>query len=102
MAAALVCSAALAQTEMTLRLPGTLVPAPDGYVSVTAHYVAAQPTALYISPFIWAGKVQGGAHLDAGQAVDAIAKPKNYDWLLVGRNGMPLGYVPLAMLKPAP
>jgi hypothetical protein len=98
---AFVSSAALAQSGVAVRLPDNLVPAPDGYVSVATHYVAAMPTALYISPFVWAGKVQGGAHLDAGQTVDVIARAKNYDWLLVGRNGMPLGYVPLAMLKPA-
>ena len=83
-----------------IRLPDDLVPAPDGYETVTVKYVTARPTDLYISPFIWAGKVMG-AHLNTGQPVEILAKPKGYDWLLVGRNGTAIGYVPISMLSPA-
>src|ERR1700686_717865 len=64
-----------------IRLADDVVPAPDGYETVTAKYVAASPTDLYISPFIWAGKVLG-VHLNAGERVEVLAKAKGYQWLL--------------------
>lgn len=84
----------------SIRLGEEVVPAPQGYERVTAKYVAARPTDLYISPFIWGGKVVG-AQLKAGQPVEVLAKPKGYDWLLVGKNGAGIGYVPLSVLAPA-
>jgi len=77
-----------------------LVPAPYGYEAVTGRYVTAKPTDLYISPYVWGGKVMG-AHLNAGQPVEVLARAKGYDWLIVGKNGMPMGYVPQAALSPA-
>jgi hypothetical protein len=84
----------------SIRLGEEVVPAPEGYEPVTAKYVAARPTELYISPFIWGGKVIG-AQLKSGQQVEVLAKPKGYDWLLVGKNGAGIGYVPLSVLAPA-
>jgi hypothetical protein len=81
-----------------LSLADDVVPAPDGYEPVTGHYVAAGTTALYISPYIWAGKVKG-AEIEAGQPVQALGKPKGYDWLLVGDNGKGIGYVPLSAVS---
>lgn len=82
-----------------VRLAGDVVPAPDGFEAVTAKYIVAGPTDLYISPFLWAGKIVG-AHLNAGEPAGVIAKPKGYDWLLVGKNGVGIGYVPLSALSP--
>jgi hypothetical protein len=83
-----------------IRLEDDVVPAPEGYESVTAKYIAAKPTDIYISPFIWGGKVRN-VHLDAGEQVEVLAKPKGYDWLLVGKNGAGIGYVPISALSPA-
>ncbi len=83
-----------------IRLAEDVVPAPDGYETVTTKYMAAGPTDLYISPFIWAGKVLG-VQLKAGQPVEILAKPKGYDWLLVGKNGAGIGYVPMSALSQA-
>ena len=83
-----------------IRLANDVVPAPDGYEMVTAKYIAAGQTDVYISPFIWGGKVLG-VHLNAGQQVEVLAKPKGYDWLLVGKNGAGIGYVPISVLSPA-
>jgi hypothetical protein len=83
-----------------IRLADDVVPAPDGYEMVTVKYTTAISTDLYISPFFWAGKVLG-IHLNAGQPVDVLAKPKGYDWLLVGKNGTGIGYVPISVLSPA-
>ena len=84
-----------------VRLGEEVVPAPDGYEPVTAKYVTAKPTDLYISFFIWGGKVPN-VHLATGAPVDVLAKPKGYDWLLVGKNGTGIGYVPMSALTPAP
>ena len=86
--------------EPNLTMGADLVPAPFGYEAAPGKYVTAKATDLYISPYIWGGKVMG-AHLNAGQPVEVLAKAKDYDWLIVGRNGMPLGYVPQTALSPA-
>jgi hypothetical protein len=83
-----------------VRLSDDIVPAPDGFEAVTGKYVAAKATDVYISPFIWAGKV-AGLHLNAGQPVEVLAKLKGYDWLLIGNRGEGIGYVPIAALVPA-
>jgi hypothetical protein len=83
-----------------VRLGGDLVPAPDGYERVATKYVTAKQTDVYISPFIWGGKVMG-VRFPAGQALEVIARPKGYDWLLIGRNGMTLGYVPMSVVAEA-
>ena len=77
-----------------------VVPAPFGFEAATDRYVAKETTAVYISPFFWAGKVKG-AEIKAGQPVRVLAKPKDYDWLLVGRNGNGIGYVPLSSVSEA-
>jgi hypothetical protein len=81
------------------RLSGDIVPAPNGYEAVAVKYIVTRSTDLYISPFIWAGKVLG-VHLNAGKSVDALAKLNGYDWLLVGKNGTGIGYVPISALSP--
>ena len=83
-----------------IRLAEDVVPAPDGYEMVTAKYFAPKPTDLYISPFTWAGKVLG-VQLKAGEQIEVLAKPRGYDWLLVGKNGAGIGYVPISALSPA-
>jgi hypothetical protein len=82
------------------RLENDVVPAPDGFETVATKYVAARPTDIYISPFIWGGKVKN-VHFAAGQPIEILAKPKGYDWLLVGKDGAGIGYVPLSVLAPA-
>jgi len=94
-------STALAQgAAPNLNMGEDLVPAPYGYEAVTGKYVTAKPTDVYISPYVWAGKVTS-MHFNAGQPVEILAKAKGYDWLIVGKNGMPVGYVPETALSPA-
>lgn len=83
-----------------IQLSGDIVPAPDGFEPVSGKFVIVKPTDVYISPFIWAGKVTG-LHLDAAQTVEVLAKLKGYDWLLIGRMGEGIGYVPISKLAPA-
>ena len=99
LAAPLATTAQAANTD-AIRLENDVVPAPDGNEPVTAKYVTAKPTDLYISFFLWGGKVRD-VHLNAGEPVEVLAKPKGYDWLLVGKNGAGIGYVPMSALAPA-
>ena len=68
---------------------------------LTADYaVVAEPTPLYISPYIYPGTVTK-EQLKPGQTVDILAKPKTYDWVLVGKDGIGIGYIPISRLTPA-
>ncbi|HEX5279476.1 MAG TPA: hypothetical protein VFW28_05320 [Micropepsaceae bacterium] len=84
--------------EIKTPLPGDLVAAPFGYESISGNYAAAHATDLYISPYIWAGRVLG-VEIPANQPIQVLAKVKDYDWLLVGKNGVPLGYIPLSAVS---
>ena len=92
--------AATSDNINAIRLSGDIVPAPEGFEPVAGKYVAAKATDVYISPFIWAGKVSG-LHLTQGQPVEVLARLKGYDWLLIGNKGEGIGYVPISTLSPA-
>ena len=100
---ALLCQpapAAPAASIANVRLAEDVVPAPFGYEPVTTRYVVAEPTPLYVSPYIFPGTVNS-TNLARGAAVEVIAKAKDFDWILVGRNGVGVGYVPIERLTPA-
>ena len=96
----LAAGTAFAAATTDVRLADNIVPAPFGYENTTAKYVVAEPTRLYVSPYIYPGTVSNDT-LAAGQPVDILAKVKDYDWVLVGRNGVGIGYIPLSRLIPA-
>lgn len=83
-----------------IRLANNIVPAPFGYEATTTKYVVAAPTPLYVSPYVFPGTVNN-EQLKPGQAVDALAKAKTYDWILVGKDGIGIGYIPVSRLTPA-
>jgi hypothetical protein len=92
-------SALAAQTvEIRMPLPGDLVPAPFGYEAFSGNYTVAHTTDVYISPYLWAGRVLG-VEIQARQPIQVLAKVKDFDWLLVGTNGVPLGYIPLSAVS---
>jgi hypothetical protein len=97
--AAKVASAAEASAG-AVRLANDVVPAPFGYETITTKYVVAEPTPLYISPYIYPGSVNN-TKLKPGEAVEILAKAKGYDWILVGKNGIGIGYIPISRLAPA-
>jgi hypothetical protein len=101
-ALALAATAALAAAGAAdaPRLANDVVPAPFGYEPVSARYVVAEPTGIYVSPYIYPGTVSK-EKLKPGQAVDTLAKVKDYDWVLVGKNGIGIGYIPISRLAPA-
>lgn len=101
LSAALILSApaALAQNLDQLKLAAGVVKAMEGYEAVTTKYIVANPTDIYSDHFMYGGKSLG--QLKRGEPVEAIAKVKGYDWILVGKNGVGVGYVPLSLVSPA-
>lgn len=95
-----VLGAAASRVPDNVRLANDVVPAPFGYESVASNYVVAEQTPLYVSPYIYPGAVNG-TKLQPGQAVEALAKAKGYDWILVGKSGVGIGYIPISRLAQA-
>jgi hypothetical protein len=88
--------------------PPPTIPAPPmaanvtraaAYNAVTTQYVVANPTNIYNNHFVYGATVVG--ELARGARVEALAKVAGYEWVLVGRNGQGIGYVPISMLSPA-
>jgi hypothetical protein len=103
LAAAGLLSAAVLAAPANLenvRLANDVVPAPFGYEAAPARYTVSEETPVYISPYVYPGTVDK-TKLKPGQAVDVLAKAKGYDWILVAKNGVGVGYVPLSRLTPA-
>jgi hypothetical protein len=71
----------------------------QGFETPAAMYVVANPTNLFSNHFYYGGKVTG--ELKRGDRVEALAKVKGYEWVLVGKGGTGIGYVPISMLSPA-
>jgi len=82
-----------------LKLAPGLVKAAEGYETPATTYVVANPTSIYTDHFFLNTKATG--ELKRGEKVDALAKVKGWDWILVGRNGTGVGYVAISMLAPA-
>lgn len=99
LAAALVFSTAVMAADMNVKMANGVKPAPEGYVPVTTQYIVANPVRIRSTHFMYGGKVLG--ELKRGDKVDALAKVKGYQWLVVGKNGEGIGYVPISMLSPA-
>src|SRR5215471_3730454 len=83
----------------SLKLGAGVVAAKEGYETPPTGYVVANPTSTFSDHFYFDTKATG--ELKRGDKVDALAKVKGYDWILVGRNGTAIGYVPISMLSPA-
>ena len=66
---------------------------------VTTQYIVANPTNIYSNHFVYGTTVVG--ELARGTRVEALGKVPGYEWIQVGRNGQPVGYVPISMLSPA-
>jgi hypothetical protein len=98
--APIIMSTALAADLATdsLKFAPDVVKAP-GYETTSTNYIVANPTSIYSDHSFYGTKVTG--ELKRGEHVDALAKVKGYDWLLVGKNGTGIGYVSISMLSPA-
>jgi hypothetical protein len=83
----------------SLKLAPGVTKAAEGFETPPTTYIVANPTSIFSDHFFFGTKVMG--ELKRGEHVDALAKVKGYDWVLVGKNGQGLGYVPISMLSPA-
>ena len=88
--------------------PRQTIPAPPlannvrramAYEAPAAQYIVANGTNIYSNHVVYGSTVVG--ELQRGDRVEALAKVQGYDWILVGRNGQGIGYVPISMLSPA-
>jgi len=81
----------------SLRLaPGVVKAA--GYETIDTKYVVANGTSIYSDHAFHSMPV--GRELKRGDRVDVLAKVKGWEWVLVGRDGMGIGYVSISMLSP--
>jgi hypothetical protein len=71
----------------------------QGYETPAAMYIVANPTNVFSDHFYYGSRVTG--ELKRGERVEALAKVKGYEWVLVGKQGTGIGYVPISMLSPA-
>ena len=82
----------------SLKIAAGVTKAMEGYETTGAKYIVANPTNIFSDHFYYNTKVMG--ELKRGEPVQALAKVKAYDWVLVGKNGTGIGYVPISMLAP--
>jgi len=75
----------------SLKLAPGVVSAPAAYEPVTESYIVANPTNIYNDLSFYGSKVTG--ELARGERVNALAKVKGWEWLLVGKDGIGIGYV---------
>ncbi len=83
----------------SLKVGAGVVMAKEGYETPPTTYIVANPTGVFSDHFYFDTKVTGD--LKRGDKIDALAKVKGYDWVLIGRSGTGVGYVPISMLSPA-
>ena len=83
----------------SVKLGPGVIKAAEGFETPATTYIVANPTSIFADHSYFGTKVTG--ELKRGERVEALAKVKGYDWVLVGKNGTGLGYVPISMLSPA-
>jgi hypothetical protein len=76
--------------------PGVVVA--SGYETLATSYIVANSTNIYNDHSVYGANVTG--ELKRGEKVEALAKVKGWEWLVVGRQGTGIGYVPISMLAP--
>ena len=81
----------------SLKLAAGVTKAP-GYETPADKYIVANPTSIFSDHSFFGTKVTG--ELKRGEHVEALAKVKGYDWVLVGKNDTGIGYVAISMLSP--
>ena len=83
----------------SLKLAAGVTKSHEGYETPATQYIVANPTSIYSDHSFFGTKVTG--ELKRGEHVDALAKVKGWDWVLVGKGGTGTGYVSISMLSPA-
>ena len=75
------------------------VKAQAGYEASAERLLVANPTPIFSD--ILSTAPQTGQLDRIGEPVNVLAKVKDWDWVLVGRDGTGIGYVPTDLLIPA-
>jgi hypothetical protein len=82
----------------SVKIAAGVVKAP-GYETLPAKgYIVANSTNIFSDHAVYGTGVTG--QLKLGEKVEALAKVKGWDWILVGKEGTGIGYVPISMLAP--
>jgi hypothetical protein len=82
----------------SLKFAAGVMKAP-AYETPATNYIVANSTNVYSDRWFYDTKVMG--ELKRGEPVDVLAKVKGWEWVLVGKDGTGIGYVPISMLSPA-
>jgi hypothetical protein len=82
----------------SLKFASGVVKAP-AYETPATNYIVANSTNVYSDRWFYDTKVMG--ELKRGEPVDVLAQVKGWEWVLVGKDGTGIGYVPISMLSPA-
>jgi hypothetical protein len=83
----------------SLKLAPGVVKAAEGYETPATTYIVANGTNVYSGHSFYDTKVTG--ELKRGDHVDVLAKVKGWEWVLVAKGGIGIGYVSISMLSPA-
>jgi hypothetical protein len=101
------CALALAlhNAAMGAEIPTDSVKIAAGVVKASSYetppakgYIVANSTNIFSDHALYGTGVTG--QLKLGDKVEALAKVKGWDWILVGKEGTGIGYVPISMLAP--
>jgi hypothetical protein len=82
----------------SIKLAAGVVKAP-GYETPAPSYIVANATNVFSDHSFSGTKVMG--ELKRGEHVEVLAKVKDWEWVLVGKDGTGVGYVSISMLSPA-
>jgi hypothetical protein len=83
----------------SLKLAPGVVKAAEGYEAPATTYIVANGTNVYSDHSFFSAPVAG--ELKRGDRVEVLAKVKGWEWALVGKDGVGIGYVSISMLSPA-
>jgi hypothetical protein len=81
-----------------LKFAAGVVKAPGYETPPATGYIVANSTNIFSDHAVYGTNVTG--QLKLGEKVEALAKVKGWDWILVGKEGTGIGYVPSSMLAP--
>ena len=87
---------ALAQGAAPKLAPG--VATSSDFTAPSESYVAAVDSPLFADRNVY-GKVVGA--VKRGEKLNVLAEAQDHDWLLIGRKGVGVGYLPRSLATPA-
>jgi hypothetical protein len=82
----------------SLKMTAGVMNAPSYETLPAKGNIVANSTNIFSDHAVYGTDVTG--QLTLGEKVEALAKVKAWDWILVGKEGTGIGYVPISMLAP--